>query len=66
MTRVAVVTGAGRGIGAAVAERLTSDGLRVVAIDRAPGTDPTEFTGYTELVRDSASGIRSGSSIEPG
>jgi NAD(P)-dependent dehydrogenase (short-subunit alcohol dehydrogenase family) len=43
--RVAVVTGAGRGIGEAVAARLAADGLRVVGMDRAPGTAVTLDVG---------------------
>jgi NAD(P)-dependent dehydrogenase (short-subunit alcohol dehydrogenase family) len=37
--RRALVTGGGRGIGAAIADRLRADGLEVTTLDRDPGCD---------------------------
>lgn len=36
MTRTAIVTGGGRGIGAAIAQRLASDGMNVAVLDMGP------------------------------
>ncbi|MDR2987865.1 MAG: SDR family NAD(P)-dependent oxidoreductase, partial [Nocardiopsaceae bacterium] len=44
--RVAFVTGAARGIGAATVRRLVADGLNVLALDSCQGDDQARGPGY--------------------
>lgn len=39
MTRRALITGAGSGLGQACAERLAADGFEIIAVDLTPGSD---------------------------
>ena len=63
MTEVAVVTGAARGIGRAIGERLEAAGMTVVGVDMADGlaetgfepvqvnlTDPAGIAGWVKMV----------------
>jgi NAD(P)-dependent dehydrogenase (short-subunit alcohol dehydrogenase family) len=54
MTRTAVVTGGMSGIGAAIAERLRSDGLRVLVADLAAGAEMVLDISAPEQVADHA------------
>ena len=46
--RVAVVTGAARGIGDAIAGRLLADGAKVFSLDKAPASEPRADIVYLE------------------
>ena len=65
--RVAVVTGAGSGIGLASARRLAAEGAVVVAvdIDEAAGKAAAEETGGTFLAADVATPTTSGACTRP-
>lgn len=53
--RSVVVTGSGKGIGRAIAERLTADGWIVVGLERSPGSGTLEEGIVAEVVLGDAS-----------
>jgi NAD(P)-dependent dehydrogenase (short-subunit alcohol dehydrogenase family) len=57
MTRTAVITGGMSGLGAASATRLAMDGIRVIRIDLAPGSDVVLDVSDAEAVNAAAADI---------
>jgi 3-oxoacyl-[acyl-carrier protein] reductase len=53
--RVAIITGAGRGIGSTIARAYASAGVQVAALDIAPPEDAPGIAGFAADVTDSAS-----------
>lgn len=53
--RSVVVTGSGKGIGRAIAERLTADGWTVVGLERSPGSGTVEEGIVAEVILGDAS-----------
>jgi 3-oxoacyl-[acyl-carrier protein] reductase len=58
MSRTAVVTGAARGIGRAITERLQADGFDVVAVDRSPTLAELEGVNPVQVDLTSDHGIQ--------
>ncbi len=58
MSRTAVVTGAARGIGRAITERLQADGIEVVAVDLSPGLADLEGVTPVQVDLTSDHGIQ--------
>ena len=56
--RSVVVTGSGKGIGRAVAQRLTADGWIVIGLERSPGSGTVEDGIVAEVVLGDSSEFR--------